>query len=111
MNDSAWDRLTDVIDMKFGIASHGRRDEPLEDAPDLKRRVQYICWEANGKEYKAERAETPAVVDRKTIGSRRIGSEVRHQNVYDPSETTKHTHFFRKDGDDWQAIDAEELML
>lgn len=111
MNDAAWERLTDMLDLKFGLSSHGRRDEELEDDHSLKRHIQYVCWTMHGTEFKAERVEGPALIERKTLGSRRAGSEVRFQNIYDPNETSRSTHFYRKNGADWEAIDAEELAL
>lgn len=111
MNDSAWENLVDVIDMKFGIAQHGRKTEKLEDNHDLTQMVEFIEFTKGGEDFRAERITKPAVLDRKSIGGRSAHATLRYQNVYDPKETTSKVHFFRRDGADWQPIEPTELAL
>jgi hypothetical protein len=109
--DKGWDRIVDAIDTKFGIVKHGRSERPVEDAREMTEKVAYVEFERNGERFKLERVAGPAIVDRRTIGSRRIGSDVRFQNVYDASETTFRTNFYRQDGDEWETMDPSALGL
>ncbi|HSX01309.1 MAG TPA: hypothetical protein VLF67_03635 [Candidatus Saccharimonas sp.] len=109
--DKAWDRITDAIDAKFGIARHGRLSRPVADAHELTEQVAFIEFDRAGERYKLERVTGPAIIDRRTIGARRAGATVRYENVYDPTETSSRTNMFRQDAGEWVAIDASELGL
>jgi hypothetical protein len=110
-DDPTWERLADAIDAKFGLTSHGKREEPLEDAPQLKRQVRYICFEREGVEYKFERVTSPTVLERKTHYHKAARGGVRFENIYDPHEVSRKTHLYRQRGGDWEAIDPEEFNL
>jgi hypothetical protein len=109
--DHAWDRMTDAIDAKFGLASHGRETRPVADAHELNEQVTWVTFERGGQTLKLERVTGPAIIDRKTVGARRAGSDVHFENVYDPHETARRTNLYRQDGDDWQALDMDNLSL
>jgi hypothetical protein len=109
--DRGWERIVDAIDTKFGVQDHGRSQRPVEDARELTEHVAWIVFERGGDRYKLERVSGPAIINRKTIGSRRIGSDVRYENVYDPEETSHRTNLYRKDGEEWEAINPDELGL
>jgi hypothetical protein len=109
--DKGWERIVDAIDTKFGVADHGRSTRPVEDARELTEKIAWIVFERDGQRYKLERVAGPAIINRRTIGSRRIGSDVRYENVYDPEETTFHTNLYRQVGGEWEGINPEELGL
>jgi hypothetical protein len=109
--DKGWDRIVDAIEQKFGIQKHGRSERPVEDAREMTEKVAYVIFDREGERYKLERVAGPAIIDRKTFGSRRIGSDVRYENVYDPDEITFKTNFYREDGDEWEPIDPSALGL
>ena len=109
--DKAWDRIVDAIDTKFGLIDHGRSKRPVEDAGELTEYVSYIVFERDGDKYKVERVQGPAIIDRKTIGARRAGATVRMENIYDPDEVSFRTNLYKKDGEEWAAIDASTLGL
>ena len=111
MNEVSWDRLTDAIDVKFGIARHGREERPLEDVPDLKAKVQYIEFVRAGETFRLERITSPAIIDRKSIGSHRIGSSVQFQNIYDPTELSSRLVVLHQDGENWVPVELEALDL
>lgn len=112
MNDSAWDRLTDVIDVKFGISDHGRRREPLEDKPELSREVRYVAFQKDGQDYRLERASGPAVVERKSIFHKAAGSGVRFENIYDPEEITHKVTLMQKTATgEWEPVELDSLSL
>jgi hypothetical protein len=109
--DHAWDRIVDAIDTKFGVKEHGRSKRPLEDNHDLTEQVAFITFDRSGETYKLERVHGPAIIDRKTIGARRAGANVRFENIYDPEETSTRTNLFKQVGTDWEQIDPKELGL
>ncbi len=109
--DKAWDRIADAIDLKFGVEKHGKLTRPIEGAPDLTQHVSFIIFSRDGKRFKLERIQGPAIIDKKTIGARRAGAEVRQQYVYDPDEIAFRTIMLREDGDDWVEVDPSTLGL
>jgi len=109
--DKGWDRIVDAIDTKFGIKDHGRTKRPVEDARHLTENVAFVVFERGGERYKLERVQGPAIIDRKTVGARRAGADVRYENVYDPAETNFRTNLFRDNAGEWEAIDPKELGL
>lgn len=111
MNDHGWDNLVDALDSRFGLSDHGRYKEPLEDNPELEQSVQFICFERDGKTFKAERVEGPAIVDRKSHYHKAAGSGVRFENIYDAEQVSHKTRFYVKAGEDWTPIEPEELAL
>lgn len=110
-DDKAWDRIVDAVEQKFGLKEHGRTKRPLDDAPDLSEFVSFVIFERAGEEFKLERVQGPAIVDRKTMGARRAGSVTRIENVYDTSETSFRTDMFRRVGTDWQPLDPSALGI
>ncbi len=109
--DRAWDRIVDAIDTKYGVTDHGRTTRPLSDKHDLTEHVSFVVFDRDGQKYKLERLVGPAVIDRKTIGSKRIGSDVRFENIYDPEETSHKTNLYRQEAGEWTAMSPEELEL
>ena len=110
-DDKAWDRITDAIEAKFGIDSHGRSKRPVADAQELTENVAFVVFERGGERLKLERVQGPAIIDRKTIGARRAGATTRMENVYDPTETAMRTNLYREVGDDWEPLDPSALGL
>lgn len=110
-DDKAWERIVDAIDVKFGVSEHGHQTRKIVDAPHLTQNVSFIVFERNGQDFRIERIQGPAIIDKKTIGAKRAGAEVRYQYIYDPEETSIKTVMYRAVGDDWQEIDASALDL
>ena len=110
-NDASWDRITDAIDLKYGLKDHGRLSRPVADGHHLTESVSFVSFDREGTTYRLERVTGPAIIDRKSFGARRIGADVRFENVYDPDEISHKTLVYKQDGDGWTAIDASELGL
>ncbi len=111
-DDKAWDRIVDAVDTKFGLTDHGRSKRAVADAPELTEHVSYVVFDRDGDEYKLERVQGPAIIDRKTMGARRAGATTRVENVYDPEETSFRTNLYRKDAaGEWEPIDPGALGL
>ena len=111
MNDAAWERLTDGIDIKLGINKHGRIKRPLEDRPEVEESVEFIEFERDGDNYRLERTTGPAIIDRKTHYSHRPGVASRVENIYDDSEIAHKVTLFRQSGSDWEEVDLSKLSL
>lgn len=111
MNDSSWDKLTDSIDIKFGLTKHGREERQLEDRLDLKATVQYVEFTREGQSYRLERIGSPAITDRKSIGAHRAGSGIRFENIYDPTEISYKVSLLSQVGDSWQPVDLTQLDI
>ena len=111
MNQAAWERLVDMIDVKYGLSDHGRSQTNLEDQPELKQQIDYVCFERDGETYRLERVTRPAIKEKKSIYHRAAGSSVRFENVYDTNEVTHKVQLLRQVGGEWQAIDLEDLAL
>jgi hypothetical protein len=109
--DKGWERIVDAIDTKYGVTDHGRSSRPVEDARELSEKVAWIVFDRDGQRYKLERVAGPAIINRRTIGSRRIGSEVRFENVYDAEETIFKTNLYRQEAGEWESVNPEELGL
>jgi hypothetical protein len=111
VNDTAWERLTDAIDIKCGITAHGKTHRPLEDRPDLEEYITHICFDFKDHQYKLERVGRPSITSRKSHYSHRAGTANRVENIYDPSELTYHVTLFQKVGEDWVEKDLSDLQL
>ena len=111
MNQQGWERLVDLVDLKFGIGKHGKRQEQLEDNPQLSQEIDYVCFEREGKQYRLQRVSGPAIIDKKTIYHRAAGSSVRFENVYDTTQTSHRMELYLQQGDEWQKIDLQDLSL
>jgi hypothetical protein len=109
--DRAWDRIVDAIETKFGIDKHGRSERKIPDAMHLTEQVAFIEFERSGEPYRLERTTGPAIIDRRTIGARRAGSEVRFENVYDPEEIGHKTFVFKRVDGEWEPVSTEEIGL
>ena len=109
--DRAWDRITDAIETKYGIENHGRSERKIADAMHLTEQIAFIEFNREGQSYRLERITGPAIIDRRTVGARRAGSEVRFQNIYDTEEVGHKTLMYRRQAGEWEAISPEELSL
>jgi hypothetical protein len=111
MNDAAWERLVDSIDIKVGVDRHGRDTRPVEDRPDLSEKVNFVEFEQAGKSFRLERISGPAIIDRKTHFSHRAGAANRIETIYDPDEIAHRVRLLRKDGDEWQEANLNDLSV
>lgn len=111
MNDAAWERLTDAVDIKLGVDRHGKLKRPLEERPDLEEEVQFVEFERAGDQYRLERATGPAIIDRKTHYSHRPGVANRIETIYDPNEIAHRVTLLQHDGGQWAEVDLASLDL
>jgi hypothetical protein len=111
MNEVSWDRLTDAIDLKFGLSRHGRLERPLEDAPHLREKVQFVEFERGGQSFRLERSTGPALVDRKAVGGHRVGANLVYQNTYNPDEEQSRVDLLVDESGEWVPAQLDQLGL
>ena len=103
MNDDKWQDVVGRVQDDFEVLEHETLD--LEQGPGS---VEYIVFNGPLGKMKLERISRPLVIDKKGLGSRRIGSAT--DVVYTYSDTEK-THKFRaykwdSQPNDWVEIEA-----
>lgn len=108
MNNSAWERLSDAVDARFGIDNFKKRTEPLPDKPELTQEVVELYFERDGQSYRLVRTTHPAIIERKSIYAK-TGSAQAFQNIYDTSEVQHSVKLEQKQGDDWVEQDVAQL--
>jgi len=111
MNDAAWERLVDAIDVSVGIDKHSRDQQPLEDRPDLTQRIERIEFSRGGQNLRLERTTGPAIIDRKTHYSHRAGTANRMEYIYDKQELANKVTLYREVGGEWVAAELDQLSL
>lgn len=110
MSDKTWEELVDLLDVRYTIDNHTRREEPLEDQPSLKRRVETLELEKDNQKYRVERISQPAVSDVKTHYAR-SGVASRVEKSYDKDEWTHNVAFYRQTpSGHWNEIQAEDFL-
>jgi len=88
MTDEKWQEIIGKIKDNFELTSHETKELDEEDGPG---EVEVVEFNGPLGKMKLERTTKPLIIDKKTIGSRRIGSDTAVEYVY--SETEK-THKF-----------------
>jgi hypothetical protein len=111
VNDSAWERLVDVIDVNLGVSHHGRDTRPLEDRPDLTQKVESIEFDREGQTFRLERTTGPAIIDRKTHYSHRPGVANRMEYIYDEHEIGHKVTLYRRLQGEWTPVELDQLGL
>ena len=110
MGEKAWEQLVDMIDTKYEIDQHTRKDEPVEGNQHLTRHIEAILFEKDNSKFKIERITSPAVKDTKTHYAHR-GAAQRVEQVYDRDETVNRVAFYRQQPDGyWNEVQPESLF-
>lgn len=111
MNDEKWQFIIGHIKDNFELISHITQDLPEEAGPGT---VEIVEFKGPLGLMRLERTTQPLVIDKKTIGSRRIGSHTEVQYIYSDTEKIHKLKIFRQDpnGNDWLEVEqAREEML
>lgn len=105
MNDDKWKEVLAIISEKFEIEDRATEDLSDEDGMG---NVERIIFEGPLGRIKLERTTQPLVLDRKSIGSKRIGSDKVIQYTYSDTEMVHRFSAFKWDE---QKQDWEELKM
>ncbi len=92
MNDERWQDIVGKIQDGFEVIEH--KTEGLDPDPGT---VEIIVFKGPLGKMKLERTTKPLVLDKRAIGSKRIGSQATVQYVYSETEKTHTFKVFRWD--------------
>lgn len=106
MTDEKWKDIIAKIKDGFEVVDHRTQDLPEEVGSG---EVEIIEFVGPLGLMKLERTTQPLVIDKKTIGSRRIGSGTTVEYVYSDTEKVHKFNAYRfdKDGDIWVKMQME----
>jgi len=107
MTQEKWQDIVNLIKDKFEIEDEG--EEELEDIPDGK--IEFIIFSGPLGRMRLEYTTKPVILDKKTIGSRRIGSETAVQYIYSKDEMSQtfKAYKWEDDQDNWVEMEQESL--
>ncbi|MFA5317899.1 MAG: hypothetical protein WC323_00265 [Patescibacteria group bacterium] len=105
MQIEKWENIKGMIKDQFEVEDEGK--EELEDAPNST--MEFIIFNGPLGKIKLEYIVKPVVLDKKTIGSRRIGSETTVEYIYSDDEfsNTFKAYKWDDDRDDWVEMERE----
>ncbi|OGY48484.1 MAG: hypothetical protein A3J65_01170 [Candidatus Buchananbacteria bacterium RIFCSPHIGHO2_02_FULL_45_11b] len=110
MTDERWENIIDRIKDNFELTDRHAEDLPEKDGRGTAEIVEFIG--PLGK-MKLERTTQPLLLGKKTLGSKRIGSQTTVEYLYSDTETTHRFRVFRYDevNDNWQEMAKEKSEM
>ncbi|PIR93211.1 hypothetical protein COT99_01995 [Candidatus Falkowbacteria bacterium CG10_big_fil_rev_8_21_14_0_10_43_10] len=107
MNIEKWQNIVGMIKDQFKVEDEGK--EELDDVPNGT--IEFIIFQGPLGKMRLEYTVKPVVLDKKTIGSRRIGSETTVEYIYSEDEMSQTFKAYKwdDDRDDWVEIEQERL--
>lgn len=107
MNIEKWQDITNLIKDKFEIEDEG--EEELEDILDGK--IEFIIFSGPLGRMRLEYITKPVILDKKTIGSKRIGSDTAVQYIYSDTEVANifKAYKWNADSEMWEEMEKESL--
>jgi len=102
-----WENLIDNIKNKFEVEKHKSKHFDEHGGTD----IDYIIFKGPLGRVKLEFITKPVVLDKKTIYSRRIGSETTIEYIYSEDEKTHKLMAYKWDDsqNDWVEIDTNSF--
>ena len=109
MNQEKWLDLKLDIKEKFGIKDEKKEEMELgqkEDGTKFMEEKEIVEFESPLGRIKLEKITKPKVLDKKTLYSRRAGSNIEVEYVYSPDETVCQFKAYKWNGekDEWDEI-------
>jgi len=106
MTDEKWKDIIAKIKDGFELVDHRTEDLPEKAGPGT---VEIVEFKGPLGLMKLERTTQPLVIDKKTIGSRRIGSDTTVEYIYSDTEEVHKFKAFRFDeaNDTWIEMEME----
>jgi len=107
MNIEKWNELQIKVENNFSVLDKGTESGQIDGET-----VEYIEWELAGKQYRAEWHDKPRLVDKKTVYSRRIGSQTVENFEYDNEDRVNFAKYFERVGgdDEWREITLSDFV-
>jgi len=105
MNYDKWEQIKALVSDKFDLTDKG--EEQIDDLSSK----EYLEFVKDDQRMKLELIIKPKVVEKKTIYSRRIGSETSEKFIYDETEKVYSLKVYRYDdvSDAWEEIEPSFL--
>lgn len=109
MTNDRWLEIRDIVKEKFGDVEAGV-DQYEEEGGTT---IEWLEFDGPLGSMRLEFESRPVILDKKTVGSNRMGSEAHVQYIYSPTEKTTKLYAYRFDSEteDWQEIDLSQLSL
>lgn len=108
MNPEKWQEIKDKIKEKFTISQQfNEHDEERREDKEI------IIFEGPIGKIKLEYITRPVILDKKTIYSRRIGSQVEVEYVYSDDEYTHSLKIYQFNNqlNDWRELRAQQFNI
>jgi len=107
MNIDKWQNIVSLIKDQFEVEDEGK--EELANVPNGI--MEFIIFQGPLGRIKLEYTTKPVVLDKKSIGSKRIGSEATVQYIYSDTEFANIFKAYKWDDDrsDWVEMEKESL--
>jgi hypothetical protein len=108
MNDERWDNLTKMINGKFEVEEEKTIDIPEGEGVG---EIDIIIFNGPVGRIKLERYLRPLVLDKKTIYSKRGGSDTHVEYVYSKDEITQSMKAYKWNdfNDEWEEIKSDNI--
>ena len=105
MTQEKWQKIVGLVKDQFAVEEYG--SEALDDVPNSS--VEFIVFTGPLGKTRLEYTTRPVVLDKKALGSRRIGSESTVQYTYSDTEFsgTFKAYKWDDDRDDWVEMEPE----
>jgi hypothetical protein len=109
MTKERWLEIKDLIKERFGKLEEGA--DSYEEQGGVE--VSWLQFETPLGLIRLEYETKPVIIDKKTHGSNRMGSEAHVQYIYSPTEKNAKLYAYKYDepSEDWQEIDLNQLAL
>ncbi len=103
MQDEKWQDIIGRVQDDFEVLEH-----EIQELEEGLVSVEYIVFNGPLGKMKLERISKPLILDKKAIGSKRIGSDTRVEYIYSDTEKTHAFNAYKWDdtNDDWVAMEA-----
>lgn len=103
MQPEKWQNIVGMVKDQFKVEDEG--EESIADIPNSK--VLFIIFQGPMGKMRLEYITKPVILDKKTIGSRRIGSETKVEYVYSDTEMSQIFKAYKWDGDEEEWVEME----
>lgn len=106
MNQDKWEQIIGMVKDQFEVEDEG--EESVEDIPDSI--LNFIMFQGPVGRMRLEYIIKPVIIDKKTIGSRRIGSDTKVEYIYSEDEMSHTFKAYKWDEGDqkWVEMEAEK---
>ena len=103
MTEEKWKDITGKILDDFKVLEHKKED--LDPGPG---QIEYIIFNGPTGKIKLERIVKPAVLEKRGLGSKRIGSMTKVEYIYSDTERVDIFKAYKWENDEWIEMEMEK---